>query len=303
MVKPVARGHGSISWSDLCRTSLQCHFCGTEYTDSNGGRTAYVDCLKAHYHADPDLEYLTCELCLVAPTPLNAKKKEKCNGEGDEWRKCKHAANFISHLAGHSEAGLQPGFVCRVETLDESTGQYVPCGTRSSTRQNLAKHVYNMHYKEGDEEEEFTVIPEHGFVDRLLAKDLVKPGKRRKNKRTKVSKSTRTKSSKSTKSTKSNKSTKATKCEAENVSISTDSALEIVSGGKRSRSNQPADRQLRSRSKKRRKVDVAEDDVSSSTTEVKVERVPCRTLSDQMQFVDKMTRCGYFLLFLDALDE
>merc|ERR1719474_1427797 len=26
MVKPVARGHGSISWSDLCRTSLQCHF-------------------------------------------------------------------------------------------------------------------------------------------------------------------------------------------------------------------------------------------------------------------------------------
>lgn len=285
-------GASIIPWNELCRTELLCHFCKKLYTESNGGRGAYVDCLKTHYNAHPDLEYLTCELCIDAPTKGNAKKKEKCNGEGDEWRKCKHAANFISHLAGHSEAGLQPGFVCRVKTLED--GQWRKCGTRSSTRQNLAKHLYNMHYKEGDDTAKYTVIPEHGFVDRISAKELVKPGVRRKNKGDK-----RTKSLKSAKSKKCNVTSTRRKSITSRSRSSKQIKLEIECGTKRSRSRRFADRQLRSLQRKRRRVDDVKDDEESSL-ELN-EGVPCRTLEDQTAFVGKMARCGYFMWFLDEL--
>jgi len=289
-VKPAPNGHGSIPWIDLCRTSFLCHFCDAVYTDENGGSTAYIECLKSHYNSDPTLEYLTCELCLVKPTKSNAKKKEECNGEGSGWRKCKHAANFISHLSGHSEAGLYPGYRCRVKMYDDETGVYVPCSTRSSTRQNLAKHVYNCHYKDGDVDEEFTVIPDHGYVDRVLAKELVKPGVRRKHNQKNKNQRGHSKPSKS--------------------------VHQQHSGAKRLRSKQESDRVLRPRTAKRLKMDHVEakddEEVSLEAKSNSTSRddtcspygvPPCRTLEEQIEFVDKMNRCGRYLLFKELLEE
>jgi len=279
LVKPVPNGHGSIPWIELCRTSFLCHFCDAVYTDDNGGSTAYIECLKSHYNSNPDLEYLTCELCLVKPTKGNAKKKEECNGEGSEWRKCKHAANFISHLSGHSEAGLHPGYKCRVKVYDDEAGVYIPCGGVSSTRQNLAKHVYNCHYKEGDVEEEFTVIPDHGYVDRVLAKELVKPGVRKKN---------------------SNKSTCLKPSKSGNRKHS---------GTKRLRSKQERNHRFGSRTTKRLKMEREEakdEEVVLGMTPHSASWYgvpPCRTLEEQIEFVDKMNRCGRYLLFKELLEE
>jgi len=302
MVKPVPNGHGSIPWTDLCRTSFLCHFCDEVYTDDNGGSSAYIECLKSHYNSNPDLEYLVCELCLIKPTKGNAKKKEECNGEGSEWRKCKHAANFISHLSGHSEAGLYPGYKCRVKVRDEVTGVYIPCPTRSSTRQNLAKHVYNCHYKEGDVDKEFTVLPDHGYVDRVLAKELVKPGVRRKVHWNQKNQRLHLKS-----------------CPTNSKAVKLKSVKKRHSGTKRVRLEDTSDGGMGSVNTKRLKMehcDGAKDDEEvplevqklnstsrGDTTYSPYGVAPCRTLKEQIEFIDKMNRCGRYLLFQELLEE
>merc|ERR1712083_545226 len=59
------------------------------------------------------------------------------------------------------------------------SGKWTRCEMKSSTVQNLAKHCYNVHFKDDDVDSAFTVIAEFGFVSRSLAKDLVNSKKRR----------------------------------------------------------------------------------------------------------------------------
>merc|ERR1712113_162710 len=146
-----------------------------------------------------------------------------------------------------------------------------------------------MHFKEGDVDEEFTVIPDHGFVDRVLAKELVKPGMRRK-------KNSNWKAGKSMKSKSGNKK---------------------LSGTKRSRSKQGTERTSRSRTKRLKTARSEMKDDEEVSLEVKSNSYspsrddsrnpygvpPCKTLEQQIEFVDKMKRCGRYLLFMDMLGE
>merc|ERR1712154_240525 len=101
----------------------------------------YIEHIKKHYKQNKNLVYLTCELCIKEPTSsaLEKKKKMKNKSDGDEWRRCQHIANFISHIAGHK--GMKPGFHCKVKVFNEKLQKYEICGKAATKPQNLATHI------------------------------------------------------------------------------------------------------------------------------------------------------------------
>eukprot|EP01084_Bolivina_argentea_P217304 368981_1 len=181
-VLPNATGHCSIQWNEICDTKLECHICEKIYND----RTQYINCLKQHYNAENnDLVYLECELCLKNPTKKNLTKKEKLKltspNEPNKWRQSKHVANFISHLAGHSD--VKPGFYCNVKVYNKHSNTYIKCNSAATTQQNLAKHIYNMHYKTNDKYNKYCVDPTFGYIEKKKLKLLQKKNKNKATKR------------------------------------------------------------------------------------------------------------------------
>merc|ERR1712032_479878 len=109
------------------------------------------------------------------------RKKMKNKSDRDEWRRCQHIANFISHIAGHK--GMKPGFYCKVKVFNEKLQKYEICGKAATKPQNLATHIYTAHYKGDDIKEQYTVKPELGFVARDKVKTLNKLKRSKKRKR------------------------------------------------------------------------------------------------------------------------
>jgi len=165
--------------------------------------------------------------------------------------------------------------------------------------------VYNCHYKEGDVDKEFTVLPDHGYVDRVLAKELVKPGVRRKVHWNQKNQRLHLKS-----------------CPTNSKAVKSKSVKKRHSGTKRVRLEDTSDGGMGSVNTKRLKMehcDGAKDDEEVSLEVNKLNSTsrgdttysdyspygvaPCRTLEEQIEFIDKMNRCGCYLLFQELVEE
>ena len=134
--------NGKMEWDKLAYFQMKCPLTGKEF-DNQEAFAAHLnkECEKR------DRDYLRCHHC-----------EELID----------HIGNFISHTYTHYKRDeAYKAFHCKVKVNGN------PCKSISSTAQNLAKHIYSVHYRDVyDKERQYTIKENHGWLKRENTKKV-----------------------------------------------------------------------------------------------------------------------------------